>query len=70
MKNDLVRRDEIWFAARDDEGSSELWSLYDIPDVNGNRVKNTAAYDRQYLAGRYGADPYLKKMMNWGGGDA
>lgn len=70
MKNDLLRRDEIWFAARDDEGSSELWSLYDIQDVNGNRVKNTAAYDRQYLAGRYGADPYLKKMMNWGGGDA
>lgn len=70
MKNDLLRRDEIWFAARDDEGSSELWSLYDIHEANGARVKNTAAYDRQYLAGRYGADPYLKKMMNWGGGDA
>ncbi len=70
MKNDLLRRDEIWFAAQNDESSSELWSLYDIQDVNGNRVKNTAAYDRQYLAGRYGADPYLKKMMNWGGSDA
>ena len=70
MKNDLLRRDEIWFAARDESGSSELWSLYDIQDVNGNRVKNTAAYDRQYLAGRYGADPYLKKMMNWGNKDA
>lgn len=70
MKNDLLRRDEIWFAARDEDGSSELWSLYDIQDVNGNRIKNTAAYDRQYLAGRYGADPYLKKMLNWGGKDA
>lgn len=70
MKNDLLRRDEIWFAARDENGSSELWSLYDIQDVNGNRIKNTAAYDRQYLAGRYGADPYLKKMLNWGGKDA
>ena len=70
MKNDLLRRDEIWFAAQNDEGASELWSLYDIQDINGNRIKNTAAYDRQYLAGRYGADPYLKKMMNWGGADA
>lgn len=70
MKNDLLRRDEIWFAARGDDGSSDLWSLYDIQDVSGNRVKNTAAYDRQYLAGRYGADPYLKKMLNWGGKDA
>ena len=60
MKNDLLRRDEIWFAAQNDEGASELWSLYDIQDINGNRIKNTAAYDRQYLAGRYGADPYLK----------
>lgn len=70
MKNDLLRRDEIWFAARNESGSSELWSLYDIQDVNGNRIKNTAAYDRQYLAGRYGADPYLKKMMNWRDRDA
>lgn len=66
MKNDLLRRDEIWFAAQNDEGASELWSLYDIQDVNGNRIKSTAAYDRQYLAGRYGADPYLKQMLNWG----
>lgn len=70
MKNDLLRRDEIWFAAQNDEAVSELWSLYDVQDINGNRVKNTAAYDRQYLAGRYGADPYLKKMMTWRGTDA
>lgn len=70
MKSDLLRRDEIWFAARDAESSSMLWSLYDIQDENGNRVKQTAAYDRQYLAGRYGADPYLTRMLNWGDQDA
>ena len=66
MRNDVLRRDEIWFAATNRDGASELWSLYDIQDENGNHVKNTAAYDRQYLAGRYGADPYLKKMIAWG----
>lgn len=66
MKNDLLRRDEIWFAATNKDSASELWSLYDIQDENGNHVKNTAAYDRQYLAGRYGADPYLKRIIAWG----
>lgn len=69
MKNDLLRRDEIWFAAQNEESVSSLWSLYDIHEPGGGRVKNTAAYDRQYLAGRYGADPYLQRMMNWGDSD-
>lgn len=67
MRNDCLRRDEIWFAALNQESASELWNLYhDIIDANGNHVKNTAAYDRQYLMGRYGADPYLKRMTEWG----
>ncbi|MDE6280318.1 MAG: ATP-binding protein, partial [Oscillospiraceae bacterium] len=70
MKNDLLRRDEIWFAAQNEESVSNMWSLYDIHEPGGGRVKNTAAYDRQYLAGRYGADPYLRRMMDWGDSDA
>lgn len=66
MRNDVLRRDEIWFAAQNEDSASMLWSLYDIQDENGNRVKSTAAYDRQYLAGRYGADPYLKRILSWG----
>lgn len=65
MKNDLLRRDEIWFTARGEDSGSELWSLYDLCDEKGERVKNTAAYDKQYLEGRYGADPYLKRMLDW-----
>jgi len=69
MKNDLFRRDEIWFAAKNKEEVSELYSLYDIRTESGERVKSTAAFDKQYLAGRYGADPYLKEMMEgpWSG---
>lgn len=65
MKNDVFRRDEIWFAALDDEHSSELYSLYEIRKEDGNRINNTAAYDKQYLEGRYGADPYLRTMLDW-----
>ncbi len=63
MKNDLLRRDEIWFAAQNSENASELWSLYDIQDKSGKRVKNAASYDRQYLAGRFGADPYFNRIL-------
>ena len=65
MKNDIFRRDEIWFAARDEESVSQIWSLYEIRDEKGAPVKNTAAYDKQYLEGRYGADPYLRRMLDW-----
>ena len=65
MRNDVFRRDEIWFAALDDESSSELYSLVEIRNENNQRINNTAAYDKQYLAGRYGADPYLKRILDW-----
>ncbi|MBQ7574889.1 MAG: AAA family ATPase [Clostridia bacterium] len=65
MKNDVFRRDEIWFAALDNEHSSELYSLYEIRKEDGNRINHTAAYDKQYLEGRYGADPYLRTMLDW-----
>lgn len=65
MRNDVFRRDEIWFAAKDEGESSQLWSLADIHESNGNLVSKNAAFDRQYLAGRYGADPYLTRMEEW-----
>lgn len=65
MKNDVFRRDEIWFAALDEELTSTIYSLYDIRKEDGARINNSAAYDKQYLEGRYGADPYLRSMLDW-----
>ena len=65
LKNDVFRRDEIWFAALNSEHSSEIYSLYEIRREDGSRINATASYDKQYLEGRYGADPYLRSMMNW-----
>ncbi|MCR5636207.1 MAG: ATP-binding protein [Clostridiales bacterium] len=63
MKNDVFRRDEIWFACENECHESSIYSLYDIRDENGKHVNNTAAYDKQYLEGRYGADPYLQNIL-------
>ena len=64
MKNTIFRRDEIWFAALNDVNSSEIFSLYDIRREDNEHVNNTAAYDKQYLEGRYGADPYLRNISD------
>lgn len=63
MKNTVFRRDEIWFAALDEKHSSQIYSLYEIRREDNERVNSTAAFDKQYLEGRYGADPYLQNML-------
>ena len=66
MKNTVFRRDEIWFAAENHAHESELYSLYEIRGEDHQRIKNTAAYDKQYMEGRYGADPYLSNLLGGG----
>ena len=66
MRNTVFRRDEIWFAAENDNHESEIYSLYEIRREDNERVNNSAAYDKQYLEGRYGADPYLRNMLTGG----
>ncbi|MBR0091805.1 MAG: ATP-binding protein, partial [Lachnospiraceae bacterium] len=64
MKNSIFRRDEIWFAADSEAHVSDIYSLHEMRNEDGSRIKNTATYDKQYLEGRYGADPYLRNMLD------
>ena len=66
LKSSVFRRDEILFAALNDEQRSELFCLYQIRDEFNNHVSTKSAYDKQYLEGRYGADPYLQSMLSGG----
>ena len=63
MKNSIFRRDEIWFAAENEAHESDVYSLHEMRSEDGTLIKNTASYDKQYLEGRYGADPYLQNML-------
>ena len=65
MRKEIFRRDEIWFAALNEDHSSELYSLFDIRDEKNQHIPHTTAYDKQYLEGRYGADPYLRTILDW-----
>lgn len=65
MSNKLFRRDEIWFAYRDDDYSTQYVPLSSIVNYKGEMVRKDAVYSKQYLEGRYGADPFIKKGLGW-----
>jgi hypothetical protein len=51
---DLLRRDEIWFVEKDRHGASHLTSLAEF-----KLVRADLRLDKGYLAGRFGAIPFL-----------
>jgi len=65
MKSTVFRRDEIWFAALDNNEASNLYSLVEFKKGNGEKVRKDETYGKQYMEGRYGADPYLRTILNW-----
>ncbi len=65
MCKEVFRRDEIWFSAINGYDESVLYSLVDFRKEGGSRPRNDENYNKQYLEGRYGADPYLRQLKNW-----
>ena len=66
MNSEVFRRDEIWFAAKGISQNSKLYSLVEFKNEKGEAVRKDAKFDKQYLEGKYGADPYLKRIIDWG----
>jgi len=65
LNSSIFRRDEIWFVAKGKEQNSKLYSLVEFKTSDGSGVRKDAKYDKQYLEGRYGADPYLRRIIDW-----
>ncbi len=65
MSNKLFRRDEIWFAYRDEDYSTQYVPLSNIVNYKGEMIRKDAVYSKQYLEGRFGADPFIKKGLSW-----
>ena len=49
----LFRRDQIWFTEKDRYGASDLYSLVEY------KISDDAAFENDYIKGRYGAIPYI-----------
>lgn len=56
LDKQFMRRDQIWFVSKDDEGKSSLYSLADF------KVRNDKSFGKDYLGGIYGAIPILNKF--------
>lgn len=55
LSQEIFRRDQIWFCARDEQLATHLYPLSDFRPRKG--VENL---ERSYLAGRYGAVPFIR----------
>lgn len=62
FSNELLRRDEIWMVNKNIDGVSDLYSLAEFKDEEGNKVRRDEALAKNYLTGNYGAIPALKPM--------
>ena len=53
LTSGLMRRDQIWFAEKDQFGATSIYSLSSI------KVRSTDNWERGYITGRFGAIPFL-----------
>lgn len=56
LNTDFQRRDQVYFVNKRDDGSSDLYSLYDFKDF-----RDTLDMEKAYLQGRFDAVPYIGK---------
>lgn len=59
LSSKLLRRDQIWFTEKDAKEQTDLYNMMDIVLPDGSKPRNDANYERNYIAGRYGAIPYI-----------
>lgn len=59
LDKELFRRDEIWFAEKDNYNSTDLYSLIEYKLPKG-KARKDSSYSKDYIRGKYGAIPYLK----------
>lgn len=62
LNGNFLRRDEIWFTEKDENGISNLYSLADFVDEDGSKIRKDENYEKNYLLGKYGAIPTLKNF--------
>ncbi len=64
LKYGKFRRDQIYFVEKDKYGASDLYSLveYIEPNGNGKMVRKDRSFENDYIQGRYGAIPFIGKF--------
>lgn len=58
LSSHFFRRDQIWFTEKDRYGATDLYSLAEL------QVRKDASFDKDYIAGKYGAVPFIGGFSN------
>jgi len=58
LDQEIFRQDEIWFAEKNNDGETDLYSLNDFKE------HKTIDVQKGYLNGRYGSIPFLSDLKN------
>jgi hypothetical protein len=59
MNPSLMRRDQFYFAEKDQNEGTKFYSLAELKGI-----RNDADFAKQYLAGFYGGVPILSEFLN------
>ena len=58
LNTDFQRRDQVYFVNKREDGSSDLYSLFDFKDF-----RDTLDMEQAYLQGRFDAIPYISTLI-------
>lgn len=58
LNTDFQRRDQVYFVNKREDGSSDLYSLFDFKDF-----RDTLDMEKAYLQGRFDAIPYISTLF-------
>lgn len=62
LNSNILRRDEVWFTEKANNGISTLYSLADFVDEDGVKIRKDENYEKNYLLGKYGAIPIMQNF--------
>lgn len=65
LNSKIFRRDEIYFACKNENESTVVYSLADIKNEDNRMNRVDASYSKKYLEGKYGSDPYYNLLSKW-----
>ncbi len=67
LRTKVFRRDQIWFTEKTPSEDTDLYSLSDYIMPKGQKVRNDASFENDYIQGRYGAIPFIGDFRKvWG----
>lgn len=64
LNHGCLRRDQIYFTEKNQFEETDLYSLVEYKNGNGEKIRNDRSFEKDYINGRYGAIPFIGDFSN------